>query len=114
MKLRKLFATAAMALFVGATAMAQAPTVENVRIYINPGHGSWTSGDRHMATVFDPEITRIDPDTTGFFESNTNLQKFVSVTNLIIKSLIPQPLINFLVSSLILPYFVKNGLSANS
>ena len=54
MKLRKLFATAAMALFVGATAMAQAPTVENVRIYINPGHGSWTSGDRHMATVFDP------------------------------------------------------------
>ena len=75
MKLRKLFATAAMALFVGATAMAQAPTVENVRIYINPGHGSWTSGDRHMATVFDPEITRIDPDTTGFFESNTNLQK---------------------------------------
>lgn len=43
MKLRKLLATTAMAFLMGASANAQNPTVEDVRIYINPGHGSWPS-----------------------------------------------------------------------
>ena len=76
MKLRKILATAAMALFVGATAMAQTP--QEVRIYINPGHGSWTANDRPMSTIkHGANNAYSDPnnDTTNFFESNTNLQK---------------------------------------
>ncbi len=75
MKLRKLLATAAMALLVGAGANAQNPTVDEVRIYINPGHGSWGPNNRHMATIGHSPISTADPDTTDFFESNTNLRK---------------------------------------
>ena len=41
-----------------------------VKVYINAGHGSWGSEDRNMAT-----ITHALGDTTGFYESNTNLWK---------------------------------------
>ena len=40
------------------------------RVYINPGHGDWGSESRNMAT-----ITHAIGDTTGFWESNTNLWK---------------------------------------
>ena len=40
------------------------------RVYINPGHGEWGSEGRNMAT-----ITHAIGDTTGFWESNTNLWK---------------------------------------
>ena len=40
------------------------------RVYINPGHGDWGSESRNMATV-----THAIGDTTGFWESNTNLWK---------------------------------------
>ena len=40
------------------------------RVYINPGHGDWGSESRNMAT-----ITHAEGDTTGFWESNTNLWK---------------------------------------
>ena len=73
MKLRKLFATAAMALcFAGASAQV---STEDVRIYINPGHGSWGPNNRHMATIGHSPISSEAPDTTDFFESNTNLHK---------------------------------------
>ncbi len=74
MKLRKLFSAAAMALLVGVAATAQT-SMEDVRIYINPGHGSWGPNNRHMATVKHPSISTANPDTTDFYESNTNLQK---------------------------------------
>lgn len=45
-------------------------TKEQARIYINPGHGSWGSNDRNLAT-----INHAIGDTTGFYESNTNLWK---------------------------------------
>ena len=73
MKLRKLFATAAMALCVAVGASAQSQ--EEVRIYINPGHGSWGPNNRHMATIGHSPISSENPDTTDFFESNTNLRK---------------------------------------
>ncbi|MBR5828079.1 MAG: N-acetylmuramoyl-L-alanine amidase [Paludibacteraceae bacterium] len=41
-----------------------------IKVYINAGHGSWGSEDRNMAT-----ITHALGDTTGFYESNTNLWK---------------------------------------
>ncbi len=40
------------------------------KVYINPGHGSWGSNCRPMAT-----INYAVKDTLGFFESNTNLWK---------------------------------------
>ena len=73
MKLRKLFLAAGMALVaVGASAQAN---IEDIRIYINPGHGSWGPNNRHMATIGHDPISSEDPDTTDFYESNTNLQK---------------------------------------
>lgn len=52
---------------------AQAKELDQVRIYINPGHGGWGSGDRHMGTVKHGPADY--SDTTGFFETNTNLWK---------------------------------------
>lgn len=70
--MKKLILSAAVAL-CAATASAG---IEDVRIYINPGHGSWTSNDRPCGTVKHGAYTPTDKaDTTGFFETNTNLQK---------------------------------------
>ena len=41
-----------------------------IKVYINPGHGSWGGNCRPMAT-----INYAAGDTLGFFESNTNLWK---------------------------------------
>ena len=41
-----------------------------IKVYINPGHGSWGPNCRPMATV-----NYAAGDTLGFFESNTNLWK---------------------------------------
>ena len=41
------------------------------KIYVNPGHGSWTSECRNMLLVNIPRYN----DTLGFWESNTNLWK---------------------------------------
>lgn len=51
----------------------QGKNLEDVRVYINPGHGGWGGGDRHMGTVKHGAADY--SDTTGFFESNTNLWK---------------------------------------
>ena len=72
MKLRNIFA-AGLALF--ALSAAAQVNVEDIRIYINPGHGSWGPNNRHMATIGHSPISTENPDTTDFFESNTNLEK---------------------------------------
>ena len=41
------------------------------KIYVNPGHGSWTSECRNMLLINYPSYG----DTLGFWESNTNLWK---------------------------------------
>ena len=46
-----------------------------IKVYINPGHGSWQSGDRPNATIPYPNKSNGMPDTLGFYESNTNLWK---------------------------------------
>lgn len=73
MKLKFILASMALAT-VGTGLYAQ--SVSDLRVYINPGHGSWTSNDRPMNTIgrkpySDPE----NVDTTGFFETNTNIRK---------------------------------------
>jgi len=60
------------------TVVAQAQTTkaaDQLRIYINPGHGSWGPNDRPMATIPYPALDNGRPDTCGFYESNTNLWK---------------------------------------
>ena len=60
----------------GAIGMALGDTADDVRIYINPGHGGWGPNDRPQATISYPNLASTGrPDTCGFYESNTNLWK---------------------------------------
>ena len=59
-----------------AAGAVQAKTADELRIYLNPGHGSWGPNDRPMATISYPMLPETGrPDTNGFYESNTNLWK---------------------------------------
>lgn len=61
--------------FLGCLSM-YATGLSGVRVYINPGHGSFGANDRPMATIPYPNLpTTGMPDTCGFYESNTNLWK---------------------------------------
>ncbi len=71
--MKKIFLTLCVALF---SVSMFAEGLEGVKIYVNPGHGSWDPGTcRGMSTI----PYQIDAngvlDTCGFFESNTNLWK---------------------------------------
>lgn len=64
------------ALALGAAAMGlQAQDASEIRVYINPGHGSWTPNDRPATLVGHGAYSRTKTDTLSFFESNTNLRK---------------------------------------
>ena len=59
-----------------AASLSLAVNTDDVRIYINPGHGGWGPNDRPMATISYPLLSSTGrPDTCGFYESNTNLWK---------------------------------------
>lgn len=69
----------ASAAILAAGAM-QAKTADEVRIYLNPGHGSWGPNDRPMATIPYPALPETGmPDTCGFYETNTNLWKILKM-----------------------------------
>ena len=71
--MKKIFMILAAALL---TVSLSAADLTGKRIYVNPGHGSFGPNDRPMATISYPALkTTGMPDTCGFFESNTNLQK---------------------------------------
>ena len=70
-KILLLAAAAIMAAFA-----LQAKDANELRFYINPGHGSWGPNDRPMATIPYPNLSSTGrPDTCGFYETNTNLWK---------------------------------------
>lgn len=86
--MKKLITLSAAALLCGCSLSAK--TADELRIYINPGHGGWTSSDRAMSVLreVNGELKVINPnskpssgndghcpDTTAFYESNTNLHK---------------------------------------
>lgn len=71
MKFRHIILAAAALTCAAAT--VDAKNIEDYRIYINPGHGGWEGGDRHMGTVKHGPATYLD--TCGFFETNTNTWK---------------------------------------
>ena len=69
-----------------AVGTALADTADDVRIYINPGHGSWGPNDRPMATISYPMLSSTGrPDTCGFYESNTNLWKAFEMRDALIR-----------------------------
>ena len=73
-------------LVVGTVGSALAVTASDVRIYINPGHGSWGPNDRPMATIPYPMLSSTGrPDTCGFYESNTNLWKGFEMRDALIR-----------------------------
>lgn len=74
--MKKIFLTLAA---VGFVMTAHAKTAEELRIYLNPGHGSYTPNDRPMTLVGHEPYSRTKTDTTNFFESNTNLRKCFGV-----------------------------------
>ncbi|MCC8037495.1 MAG: hypothetical protein LIP02_05060 [Bacteroidales bacterium] len=88
--MKKILAIAAMAVIGIASAYGQ--DAEDLRVYLNPGHGSWTSNDRPMMTLreIDGKVQALDPgtksgsyanspDTTLFYETNTNLRKMYAL-----------------------------------
>ena len=71
---------------MGTVGTALAQTADEVRIYINPGHGSWGPNDRPMATIPYPMLSSTGrPDTCGFYESNTNLWKGFEMRDALIR-----------------------------
>ena len=49
-----------------ATLAAGAKTADELRVYINPGHGSWTPNDRPCTLVGHGAYSRTNTDTLGF------------------------------------------------
>ena len=76
--MKKSILVSALALAVAAGAGAQ-KTADELRVYINPGHGSWTANDRPCTLVGHGAYSRTNTDTLSFFESNTNLRKGFAV-----------------------------------
>ena len=71
--MKKIFMILAAALL---TMSMSAKDLTGIKFYVNPGHGSFGPNDRPMATIPYPNLpTTGMPDTCGFYESNTNLQK---------------------------------------
>ncbi len=76
--MKKLYLTLCVAF---ASVAMCAAGLEGVRIYVNPGHGSFGPDDRPMATIPYPKLATTGmPDTTGFYESNTNLWKSLELS----------------------------------
>ncbi|MBQ0114371.1 MAG: hypothetical protein KBT10_00625 [Bacteroidales bacterium] len=57
-----------------AAGVSQAQTASQFRIYLNPGHGSYTANDRPCNTIGHPNTTTL-ADTLGFFEGRSNLAR---------------------------------------
>lgn len=74
---------AAAATLIALTAPAK--TADELRVYINPGHGSWTANDRPNPVTGHGAYQRVGTDTTNFFESNTNLRKGFGVMERLIQ-----------------------------
>ena len=79
---------AAAALAVGTM---QAKTADELRIYLNPGHGSYGANDRPMNTVSHPdtynqvESGTTTPDTLGFFEGRGTLPRAFGLGSTLVK-----------------------------
>ena len=84
----KLFIASALAVLACGN-MSAGKSADQVRIYLNPGHGSWGPNNRPCNTIGRPAYTSADPDTTGFYESNTNLHKCFGLLDDLVKAGVP-------------------------
>ena len=83
--MKKILLLAAAAIIAAGAMTAQKPA-DQVRIYLNPGHGSWGPNDRPMATIPYPMLSSTGrPDTCGFYESNTNLWKVLRMGEVLVR-----------------------------
>lgn len=73
------------ALALAATVTVGAKTADELRVYINPGHGGWTANDRPCTLVGHGAFSRTNTDTLSFFESNTDLEKGFGVLERLIQ-----------------------------
>lgn len=87
--MKKIILTALLATF--AVIASSALESRNLRIYINPGHGSWTTNDRPFALIDHGSYRTStgEVDTLRFFESNTNLEKAFGVMEKLIEYGVP-------------------------
>lgn len=77
-----LLAVACMATATNLNAAVVQKSPQDVKIYINPGHGGFNSNCRPMGTVkrgANVTTSTTAEDTTAFFESNTNLWKCLAM-----------------------------------
>ena len=85
MKTKSILMLVAGALLSASTLTANATIVKknpkDVKIYIDPGHGAFNGNCRPMPTVKRGNYNTSNYDTTGFFESNTNLWKAWALFN---------------------------------
>ena len=78
------------AMAVAAAMTVNAKTADELRIYINPGHGGWTPNDRPCNLVNHPgPYSRTNTDTCSFYESNTDLEKGFGVLERLITYGVP-------------------------
>lgn len=88
--MKKIFlSTAAAVLACGSAFAATTFPVDQVRIYLNPGHGSWGPNDRPMGIIGHPAYSTENTDTTSFFESNTNLHKAFALLDHLVEAGVP-------------------------
>ena len=81
MKIKRIMSIVALALTATlvATGAVVKKSPDQVKIYINPGHGAYDGNCRPMGTVKHGAFNSSKVDTTGFFESNTNLWKALAL-----------------------------------
>ncbi len=82
--MKKILLMSALAL-AATTFSVGAKTADELRIYINPGHGGWTPDDRPCTLVGHGAYSRTSTDTLSFFESNTDLEKGFGVLERLIQ-----------------------------
>lgn len=70
MKRMKYILSLAIGVAIAAGMTAEDKKFEEARIYVNPGHGGWGANDRNIQA-----IDHALGDTTGFYETNTDLRK---------------------------------------
>ena len=58
---------------------------DELRVYLNAGHGSWGPDDRPVATIPYPALSSTGrPDTCGFYETNTDMWKVYAMKNALV------------------------------
>lgn len=83
--MKKLLLLAAAAIVAAGT--VQAKTADELRFYLNPGHGSYGPNDRPMPTIGHPNTGKlnaagtswIDTDTLGFYEGRGTLPRSMAI-----------------------------------